>query len=349
MKSIKIANFEINELSPTFFIAELSANHNQDFDQAVQLIKEAKEAGADAVKLQTYTPDTMTIDCDNEYFRIGKGTIWEGKTLYQLYQEAYTPWEWQPKLKKISEDLGLICFSSPFDKTAVEFLEEMDVPAYKVASPEITDIPLIQHIASKGKPVIISTGLGTLADIQEAVNACKRMGNDKVALLKCTSIYPAPFEEINLRTIPHMADTFNLLVGLSDHTPGISVPVAAVALGARIIEKHLILNRKLGGPDSAFSLEPSEFEQMVRHVREVEKALGSVSYELTERARQSRKYVRSLFVVKDMQVGDVFTEENIRSVRPGDGLPPKYIDLIMGHKAKVASKRGIPLSWDVIG
>lgn len=349
MKSIKIANFEINELSPTFFIAELSANHNQDFDQAVQLIKEAKEAGADAVKLQTYTPDTMTIDCDNEYFRICKGTIWEGKTLYQLYQEAYTPWEWQPKLKKISEDLGLICFSSPFDKTAVEFLEEMDVPAYKVASPEITDIPLIQHIASKGKPVIISTGLGTLADIQEAVNACKRMGNDKVALLKCTSIYPAPFEEINLRTIPHMADTFNLLVGLSDHTPGISVPVAAVALGARIIEKHLILNRKLGGPDSAFSLEPSEFEQMVRHVREVEKALGSVSYELTERARQSRKYVRSLFVVKDMQVGDVFTEENIRSVRPGDGLPPKYIDLIMGHKAKVASKRGIPLSWDVIG
>ena len=349
MKSIKISNFEINELSPTFFIAELSANHNQDFDLAVKTIKEAQKAGANAIKLQTYKADTITIDSENEYFQIKQGTLWEGKTLYQLYQEAYTPWEWQPKLKKISEELGLICFSSPFDKAAVEFLEEMDVPAYKVASPEITDIPLIQHIASKGKPVIISTGVGTLSDIEEAVNACKRMRNDKVALLKCTSIYPAPFEEINLRTIPHMADTFDLPVGLSDHTPGISVPIAAVALGARIIEKHLILNRKLGGPDSTFSLEPAEFEQMVRHVREVEKALGSVSYELTERARQSRKYVRSLFVVKDMQAGDVFTEENIHSVRPGNGLPPKCIDFILGRKAKVEIKRGVPLTWDVIG
>ncbi len=245
--------------------------------------------------------------------------------------------------------MGLICFSTPFDKTAVDFLEEMDVPAYKVASLEITDIPLIEYIASKGKPVIISTGVGTLSDIEQAVNTCRRMGNDKVALLKCTSIYPAPFDEINLKTIPNLADTFNVVVGLSDHTLGISVPIASVVLGARIIEKHLTLDRKLGGPDAAFSLEPAEFKQMVRHVREVEKALGAVNYELTAKAKKSRQYARSLFVVKDMKAGEVFTEENIRSIRPSDGLAPKYLNFILGRKAKVEIKRGVPLSWDLIG
>jgi pseudaminic acid synthase len=349
MKSIKILNTEISDLSPTFFVAELSANHNQEFEVAVKIIKEAKKAGADAIKLQTYTADTITIDSEKECFRINQGTLWDGKTLHQLYMEAHTPWEWQPELKQIAEDLGLICFSTPFDKTAVDFLEEMDVPAYKVASLEITDIPLIEYIASKGKPVIISTGVGTLSDIEQAVNTCRRMGNDKVALLKCTSIYPAPFDEINLKTIPNLADTFNVVVGLSDHTLGISVPIASVVLGARIIEKHLTLDRKLGGPDAAFSLEPAEFKQMVRHVREVEKALGAVNYELTAKAKKSRQYARSLFVVKDMKADEVFTEENIRSIRPSDGLAPKYLNFILGRKAKVEIKRGVPLSWDLIG
>jgi pseudaminic acid synthase len=348
MKSIKILNSEISDLSPTFFVAELSANHNQQFKTAVEVIKEAKKAGANAIKLQTYTADTITIDSEKEYFKINQDAMRDGTTLYQLYKVAYTPWEWQPKLKQIAEDLGLICFSTPFDKTAVDFLEEMGVPAYKVASLEITDIPLIEYIASKGKPVIISTGIGTLSDIEEAVNTCRNLGNDKVALLKCTSIYPAPFEEINLKTIQNLADTFGVVVGLSDHTPGISVPIASVALGARIIEKHLTLDRKLGGPDTAFSLEPAEFRQMVSCVREVEKALGSVSYELTARTKKSRQYARSLFVVKDMKAGEVFAEENVHSIRPGDGLAPKYLSVILGRKAKVEIKRGTPLSWNLI-
>lgn len=349
IRQIKIGNRVIGEDCPVYIIAEMSCNHNQDFNQAVKIIKEAKKAGADAIKLQTYTADTITIDSEKECFRINQGTLWDGKTLHQLYMEAHTPWEWQPELKQIAEDLGLICFSTPFDKTAVDFLEEMDVPAYKVASLEITDIPLIEYIASKGKPVIISTGVGTLSDIEQAVNTCRRMGNDKVALLKCTSIYPAPFDEINLKTIPNLADTFNVVVGLTDHTLGISVPIASVVLGARIIEKHLTLDRKLGGPDAAFSLEPAEFKQMVRHVREVEKALGGVNYELTAKAKKSRQYARSLFVVKDMKAGEVFTEENIRSIRPSDGLAPKYLNFILGRKAKVEIKRGVPLSWDLIG
>ncbi|MDW7733454.1 MAG: pseudaminic acid synthase, partial [Methanolobus sp.] len=293
---------------PVFIIAELSANHLKNFDLAIDIIKAIKESGADAVKVQTYTPDTITIDSDNEYFQINQGTLWDGKTLYQLYQEAYTPWEWQPKLKKIAEELGLICFSSPFDRTSVDFLEEMNVPAYKVASFEITDIPLIEYIASKGKPVLISTGIATLADIEEAVDACKKMGNNQVALLKCTSAYPAPLEEVNLRTIPNLADTFNTVVGLSDHTLGISVPIAAVALGAKIIEKHFILNRNMGGPDAAFSMEPDEFRSMVDAVRDVEKALGTVNYDLTEKTKKSREFSRSLFIVNDIKAGDLFTE-----------------------------------------
>jgi len=328
-------------------VAELSANHNHDFDRAVRTIKAMKKAGADAVKLQTYTPDTITIDCDNEYFQIKEG-LWKGKTLYELYQEAYTPWGWQPKLKKIAEDLGLICFSSAFDKTAVDFLENMNVPAYKVASFEITDIPLIEYIASKGKPIIISIGIATLADIEEAVNACKRMDNEQIALLKCTSAYPAPIEDANLLTIPNMRETFGTVVGLSDHTLGSSAAIASVALGAKIIEKHFILDRNIGGPDSAFSIETDEFKYMVKSIREVEKALGLVTYNLTEKQKKSREFSRSLFVVKDIKKGEVFTEENVRSIRPGFGLHTRYFKEIFKKKATKDIKKGTPLSWDLI-
>jgi pseudaminic acid synthase len=345
---LRIAEHNVGNDHPVFIIAELSANHLQNFDLAVDTIKAIKYSGADAVKLQTYTPDTITIDSDNEYFQIKQGTLWDGKTLYQLYQEAYTPWDWQPKLKQIAEDLRLICFSSPFDKTAVDFLEEMNVPAYKVASFEITDIPLIEYIASKGKPVIISTGIATLSDIEAAVNACKRMGNNQIALLKCTSAYPAPLEEVNLRTIPNLADTFNTIVGLSDHTLGISVPIASVALGAEIIEKHFILDRNLGGPDAAFSLEPAEFKLMIEAVREVEKALGDVHYQLTEKTRKSREFSRSLFVVKDIKKGEIYTNENIKSIRPGFGLHPKYLNEILGKKVRKNIKKGTPVSWDLV-
>ena len=345
---ITIKNKKIGKNFPIFIIAEMSANHLQKFDNAVKLIKAAKEAGADAVKLQTYTPDTITIDCDNEYFQIKQGTLWDGQTLYELYKKAYTPWEWQPKLKKIAEEEGLIFFSSVFDKTAVDFLEEINVPAHKIASFEITDIPLIEYAASKGKPIIISTGIATISDIEEAVNACKRMGNEQITLLKCVSAYPTPLEDVNLRTIPNLAETFKTVVGLSDHTLGISVPIASVALGACIIEKHLTLDRKLGAPDAAFSLEPEEFKAMVKSVREAEKALGEVSYDLTEKMKKSSEFSRSLFVVKDIKAGEVFTEENIRSIRPGYGLPPKYLKDILGKRATQDIKKGTPLKWKLI-
>ena len=344
---IGISHRKIGKNQSIFIIAEMSANHLQKFDNAVKLIKAAKEAGADAIKLQTYTPDTITIDCNNEYFQIKHG-LHTGQTLYQLYKNVYTPWVWQPKLKEIAESEGLICFSSVFDKTSVDFLEKINVPAYKIASLEITDIPLIEYVASKGKPVIISTGITTLSDIEEAVNACKRIGNKQIALLKCVSVYPTPLEDVNLRTIPNLADTFKTIVGLSDHTLGISVPIASVALGACIIEKHLTLDRKLGGPDAAFSLEPAEFKTMVKSVREVEKALGEVSYDLTEKMKKSREFSRSLFVVKDMKAGEVFTEENIRSIRPGYGLPPKYLKDVLGKQATQDIKKGIALSWELV-
>jgi len=345
---LEIGDKNIGNTHPVFIIAELSANHLQNFNLAVDTIKSMKASGADAVKLQTYTPDTITIDSNNECFQIDQGTLWDGKTFYQLYQEAYTPWEWQPKLKEIAEELGLIFFSSPFDRTSVDFLEEMNVSAYKVASFEITDIPLIEYIASKGKPVIISTGIATLADIEEAVNACKKMGNNQIALLKCTSAYPAPLEEVNLRTIPNLADTFNTVVGLSDHTLGISAPIASVALGAKIIEKHFILDRNMGGPDAAFSMEPDEFRSMVDAVRDVEKALGTVNYDLTEKTKKSRDFSRSLFIVNDIKAGDSFTEDNVRSIRPGFGLHPKYLKQIIGKNARKDIKKGTPLDWAFI-
>lgn len=332
----------------TFIIAEMSANHLQNYDRAVEIIKKAKWAGANAIKLQTYTPDTITLDCDNEYFQIKQGTIWDGTTLHKLYKQAYTPWEWQPKLKKVAEDMGLMFFSSPFDYTSVEFLEGIDVPAYKIASFEITDIPFIEYIASKGKPIIMSTGIARLGDIQEAIDACKRVGNENIALLKCTSCYPSPLEDINLNTIPNMKETFKTMVGLSDHTMGHAVALGAVALGAKIIEKHLTLRREDGGPDSKFSMEPEEFKYMVDSIRSLEKALGSITYDLTEKQQKSREHSRSLFVVKDIKKGDILTKENVKSIRPGFGLETKYIEDIIGKKAQVDIKRGTPVNWGLV-
>jgi N-acetylneuraminate synthase len=333
---------------PAYIIAELSANHNQNYDEAVSLIHAAREAGADAIKLQTYTPDTITIPCNNEYFRVGKGTLWEGRNLYDLYSEAYTPWEWQPELQKIANDLGMDLFSTPFDKSAVDFLKKMNVPAYKIASFELVDIPLIRYIARTGKPIILSTGMATVSEIEDAVTAIRREGNDKLALLKCTSAYPAPPDEMNLRTVPHLADLFKVPVGLSDHTMGISLPIAAVAMGACIIEKHFTLSRKKPGPDSAFSLEPSEFCSMVEAIRLTEKALGVVNYSVTEHEKASRVFRRSLFAVRDISEGESLTEDNVRSIRPGHGLAPKYYESVIGKTAKKDIAMGTPLSWDII-
>ncbi|MCX6983432.1 MAG: pseudaminic acid synthase [Lentisphaerae bacterium] len=339
---------EIGADMPVYIIAEMSANHGQDFQQAVKILQAAKEAGADAVKLQTYTPETMTINCSNGYFQIGKGTIWEGRNLYDLYAEAYTPWDWQPKLQAIANDLGIALFSTPFDDTAVDFLEQLSIPAYKIASFELVDFPLIRRVARTGKPMIMSTGMATLAEIDEAVRTAKEAGAIQIALLKCNSGYPAPPEEMNLRTIPHMAEAFDLPVGLSDHTLGIGVPVAAVALNACIIEKHLTLSRSIQGPDSAFSLEPNEFKAMIEAVRTAEKALGKVQYRVTEHEFASRVFRRSLFVVKDMKAGDIFNPENLRSIRPSHGLHPSYLEGMLGRVASQDISRGTPLQWDMV-
>ena len=334
--------------APVFIVAELSANHNKDMDIVRKTVKAASEAGADAIKLQTYTPDTITIDCNNEYFQIKQGTIWDGQTLYQLYEKAYMPWEWQPEIKEYAEELGLVCFSTPFDKSAVDFLERMDVPAYKVASFEITDIPLIEYVASKGKPVILSTGIASLSDMEEAIVACKRVGNNQIIILKCTSEYPTPLEEINLKTIPNMADTFRVPVGLSDHTLGCSVAVTSIAFGVKIIEKHIIFDREIGGPDAAFSVEPLEFKRMVQLIREAEKSLGCISYEPSEKVKNNKVFFRSLFVVEYVKQGEIFTEKNVRSIRPGNGLHPKHLKEIIGKKAKQDISSGTPLSWSIV-
>lgn len=346
--AISIGNYTIDSKSQTFIIAELSANHGQDIKIAKDTIKAAKEAGADAIKLQTYTADTITIDCKNDYFKINSGTIWDGRTLYDLYKEAYTPWEWHEELMDYAKELDLVCFSSPFDNTAVDFLESLKVPAYKVASFEITDIPLIEYIASKGKPIIISTGIATLSEIDDAVRACRKVGNDQIILLKCTSAYPAKIEDANLLTMQNLIETFNVEVGLSDHTLGVTVPIVSVALGAKVIEKHFILDKSIGGPDASFSLDKQEFKLLVDSVREAEKALGSVDYELTDKKLKSREFSRSLFVVKDVKEGEIFTKENVRSIRPGYGLKPQYINFIMGKKARKDIAKGTPVSLDII-
>ena len=344
---MKIANFIIDQSSPVFIIAELSANHNGDLSVALDSVRAAKRAGADAIKLQTYTADTITIDCDKEDFLI-KGTIWNGRKLYDLYKDAYTPWEWHKEIFDCAEEEGLICFSSPFDKSAVDFLENLNVPAYKIASFEITDIPLIEYVASKGKPVILSTGIATLEDIELALDACKRIGNNNIALLKCTSSYPAPIEEVNMAMIPDFQERFKVIPGLSDHTLGSTVPIVATTLGARIIEKHFILDRSIGGPDASFSMNEKEFTEMVKAVREAEKAIGQVSYEPTEKQIKGRAFSRSLYVIEDIKKGEIISEKNVRSIRPGFSLAPKYLNTLIGKKANRSFEKGDRLTENLL-
>jgi pseudaminic acid synthase len=333
---------------PAFIVAELSGNHKQSFEEAANLIRAAKECGADAVKLQTYTADTMTIACDSEYFRVSGGTPWDDRTLHNLYGEAFTPWEWQPDLQKIAQDLDLELFSTPFDSSAVEFLETLNMPAYKIASFEMVDLPLIEKVARTGKPLIISTGMATEAEIEAAVQAARKAGATQIALLKCTSSYPADPGQMNLRTIPYLAEKFQMPVGLSDHTLGVAIPAAAVALGACIIEKHLTLSRSAGGPDSAFSLEPEEFAAMVDAVRTAERALGCVSFVCDEKEARMRNYRRSIFLTENVSAGNVLTPANIRIIRPGHGLAPAHYQEVLGRRVKKDVKRGTPLAWDLL-
>jgi pseudaminic acid synthase len=348
METIHIAGHRIGTGFPVYVVAELSANHGQRFDNAVDIIRAAKAAGADAVKLQTYTPDTITLRSARDEFRVSGGTLWDGRTLHDLYAEACMPWEWQPKLKELGEHLGMHVFSSAFDSTAVDFLEQMGMPAHKVASFELVDIPLIQKMASTGKPLIMSTGMATVEEIEEALRTARQAGATQIALLKCTSAYPAPAEEMNLRTIPEMARRFRVPVGLSDHTMGIAAPVAAVALGACIIEKHLTLSRSTPGPDSAFSLEPSEFKAMVEAVRVTENALGKICFSASGNEEASKVFRRSLFVVEDVGKNDIFTAVNVRSIRPSHGLHPRHLAEVLGKRAAREIKKGTPLSWDCV-
>ncbi|NHM06454.1 pseudaminic acid synthase [Flavobacterium sp. CYK-4] len=344
---MKIGNFTIDQNSPVFIIAELSANHNGSLDNALATIKSAKRAGANCIKLQTYTADTLTLDSNKEDFVI-QGTIWEGKKYHELYQEAYTPWQWHEALFKAAQEEGLICFSSPFDKTAVDFLESLNAPAYKIASFEITDIPLIEYVASKGKPVILSTGIAQEADIELALEACHRMGNYDVALLKCTSSYPAPIEEANMCMVKDLAERYQVISGLSDHTMGSTVPIVATVFGAKIIEKHFIIDRAIGGPDASFSMNEQEFADMVKAVREAEKAIGKVDYTLTEKQASGKQFSRSLYIAEDVKAGEILTEKNLRSVRPGFGLHPKYYHESLGRKVKFDVEKGTRFSLDLV-
>jgi pseudaminic acid synthase len=345
---MRIGKHQIGPGNPAYIVAELSANHNQELHHAIRLIEAAKEAGADAVKIQTYTPDTITLRCDAEPFTIGGGTRWDGRTLYDLYAEAFTPWEWHGELQRKAVSLELDFFSSPFDSTAVDFLETLAVPAYKIASPELVDLPLIEKAARTGKPLIISTGMASCPEIQEAIEAARRAGARDIALLKCTSAYPSPPSEMNLRLIPELAQKFAVPVGLSDHTMETAVPIAAVTLGACIIEKHLTISRKDKGPDSAFSLEPQEFKAMVEGVRAAEAALGRAEFSLGQKEQVSRAFRRSLFVAENMKRGEVFTQKNIRSIRPADGLHTRHLAEILGKPCARDVVRGTPVSWDLV-
>ncbi|MCL2717334.1 MAG: pseudaminic acid synthase [Lachnospiraceae bacterium] len=348
-KTIKIAHHTISADSPAFIVAEISGNHNGDIHRAIEIIHSAKEAGADAVKLQTYTPDTITLDCDNEHFKLNRGTIWDGTTLHALYQTAFTPWEWQPRLKEEAEKIGLICFSSPFDFTAVDFMAGLNMPAYKIASYEINDIPLIRKAASQKKPIIFATGIAYPEDISLALQTCRDEGNEDVIILKCVSSYPASFEDINLKNIPYLREEYDCLIGLSDHTPGGVVAVGAVTLGAVMVEKHLTLKRADGGPDAAFSMEPAEFAAMVNQIRDLEKALGHSEYSLTPKQIKEREGARSLFVVRDIGAGETLTPDNIRSIRPAAGLSPCYYEEVLGKTAACAIPRGTPLEPKMFG
>lgn len=345
---MRIAKHNIGQGNPVYVVAEMSANHNNDFDHAVRIIRAAAEAGADAIKVQTYTADTMTLDCRNDEFQVKGGTLWDGRSYYDLYKEASMPWEWQPELKRIANDAGLDFFSSPFDETAVEFLESIDVPAYKVASFEIVDIPLLKRIAKTGKPVIVSTGMATAEEIAEALTTLHANGGTEIALLKCTSAYPAPPESMNLRTIPEMAQRFGVEVGLSDHTLGIAVPVAAVGLGASIIEKHFTLSRNDPGPDSTFSLEPHELKQMIDAVHIAARALGGVQYGPGNSDKPNLNFRRSLYAIREIGKGEVISEMNIKAIRPGHGLHTRYLTEIVGKHAATEIPRGTPLSWELI-
>lgn len=334
-------------MSKTFIVAEMSANHNHCLDVAIETVRAAKKAGADAIKLQTYTADTITLDCNNPDFVVGPG-LWEGETLYSLYQKAYTPWEWHEEIFNVAREEGLVCFSTPFDKTAVDFLEELDNPIYKIASFEITDIPLIKYIAQKQKPIILSTGIAMEEDIRLALDTIYAEGNRDITLLKCTSAYPAPIEDANLLTIPDMKQRYGVKVGLSDHTEGYVAPMAAVALGAEVVEKHFIINRSIGGPDAAFSMEADEFRQMVEGIRNVERCLGSVNYPKDPAKIKGRSSCRSLYVAEDMKAGDVITEKNVRSVRPGFGLHPKYLPELIGKRVDRDLEKGEKVSWNFV-
>lgn len=335
-------------MAHTYIIAEISANHNQSYTLAKKMVRVAKNVGADAVKLQTYTPDTLTIKSKRPEFMVKGGTPWDGKSLYELYGGAYMPWEWQPKLKKLAQNLGIELFSTAYDKTAVDFLEEMQMPLYKIASMELVDLSLVEYIASKKKPIIMSTGMASLNEIRDAVETAKKAGAKQITLLKCTSAYPSLPEEVNLVAMPYLSAVFHLPVGLSDHTLGIAIPIAAVALGACVVEKHITLSRSIPTPDRDFSLEPDEFKIMVDGIRTVEKAMGENKIGMTKHEVVGQIQRRSLFVVEDMKVGDVFTEENVRSIRPGFGLLPKYISEILGKKALRNIERGTPFRWELL-
>ena len=331
-----------------FIIAELSANHNGDIQVALDTIRAAKRAGADAVKIQTYTADTLTIDCKNDYFKINHGTAWDGEYLYDLYKRAYTPWEWHAEIFRVANEEGIICFSSPFDNTAVDLLEELKTPIYKIASFEIQDIPLIEYVASKGKPIIFSTGIAEIEDIELAIETCRKAGNNDITILKCTSAYPADPTDANLLTIPDLKEKFGVKVGLSDHTMGIEGPVVAIALGAIVIEKHFILDKKIGGPDAHFSLDEKEFTQMVKSARIAESMMGKIDYEMTEKKKKSRQFSRSLFIVKDVKAGEKITRENVRSIRPGFGIHPKHLLEIVGNKFNCDFEKGTPMSFEFL-
>ncbi len=348
MKAVKIADRIISDETPVFIIAELSANHSGSLETALESVRAIKRAGADCIKLQTYTPETITLKCDNEYFRINHGTLWDGMTLYDLYEQAQTPWEWHKDIKNLADELGLICFSSPFDRRAIDYLEELNMPAYKIASFEIHDIPLIEYAASKGKPVIFSTGIASEEDIVTAVEACKRQSNEQIILLKCTSAYPAKLEDANLRSVVDIRAKFGFYAGLSDHTLGSLAPTVAVALGARVVEKHFILDHSIQSADEPFSLDENEFKQLVDDIRSTEKALGRATFELGDDAKKNQKFGRSIFVAEDIQSGAVLNASNIRSVRPGNGLPPKYLPGLYGMKANRDLKMGTPFSLDYV-
>lgn len=349
MKEFKIGSKKIGGKEPCFIIAELSANHGGDIEIAIETIRKAKLAGADAIKLQTFTPDTITINSKRPEFLINHGTLWDGNYLYDLYKETHLPREWHKKLFDVAKEENLICFSSPFDLTAVDFLEDLNTPAYKIASPEIIDIPLIEKCAKTGKPIIISTGIASISDIELAIETCRKVGNNNIALLKCTTSYPAPIEDANLKTINNFTETFNVIAGLSDHTLGLVVPTVSVAMGAKIIEKHFILDKSIGGADASFSLNVEEFTQMVKSVRDAEKSIGNVSYNIGQKAQNLSKLAsRSLFVVKDIKSGEVFSSDNVRSIRPGNGLHPKHYFNILGKKAVKDITKGTPLSFKLI-